>query len=147
MGKLGDMTVDLGAYRYIDGRHTLVQGLVENLLKLNYTLYDVSSGRAVCKEFADLVRQTTAVRRTHGACYCGSPNIAHHTISMLLRTLKCQTCASCVEHVAACRTVGSSLHAQRSQSTREDYAMVTTVCFGVTQGFLRVLLCLPQRST
>ncbi|KAG2450979.1 hypothetical protein HYH02_004251 [Chlamydomonas schloesseri] len=43
LGALSDMTVDLGAYRYIDGRHTLVQGLVENLLRLNYTLYDPAS--------------------------------------------------------------------------------------------------------
>ncbi|KAG2446554.1 hypothetical protein HYH02_008541 [Chlamydomonas schloesseri] len=43
LGKYADMTVDLGAYRYVDGRHTLVQGLVENLLKLKYVLYDPSS--------------------------------------------------------------------------------------------------------
>ncbi|PNW76009.1 hypothetical protein CHLRE_12g551352v5 [Chlamydomonas reinhardtii] len=43
LGKLADMTVDLGAYRYVDGRHTLVQGLVENLLKLKYVLYDPAS--------------------------------------------------------------------------------------------------------
>lgn len=31
LGKLADMTVDLGAYRYVDGRHTLVQGLVRTI--------------------------------------------------------------------------------------------------------------------
>lgn len=46
LGDKEDMAVDLGAYRYIDGRHSLVQGLTENLLQLNYTLYDVSSSSA-----------------------------------------------------------------------------------------------------
>eukprot|EP00198_Chlamydomonas_reinhardtii_P011419 XP_001700756.1 L-amino-acid oxidase [Chlamydomonas reinhardtii] len=43
MGGRGDLCVDVGAYRYVDGRHTLVQGVVENLLGLNYTLYDPAS--------------------------------------------------------------------------------------------------------
>lgn len=40
LGSKGDMSVDLGAYRYIDGQHTLTQGIIENLLKLPYNLYD-----------------------------------------------------------------------------------------------------------
>ncbi|KAG2430846.1 hypothetical protein HXX76_009820 [Chlamydomonas incerta] len=43
MGGRGDLCVDVGAYRYVDGRHTLVQGVVENLLGLGYTQYDPAS--------------------------------------------------------------------------------------------------------